>query len=218
MTNLDYVMASKFVWIDGAETTIRPMGEDYLMADAEPDGITVDLTCRASAKAWPNPIYSVYYRKLTDAYGAAAILAWQDTAVVGFLPFKPHGFASALPHCIHYVPGEAGVPDESELTAIQRATPVAFGDLDPKVLVVQCASVKPELRGKGLGTAMASYLVDWARERGWERIQGSAFIDGDWGWLPNVEFWEGVGFTRGADAESTLEFGPSCGFHIDLAT
>jgi hypothetical protein len=32
----------------------------------------------------------------------------------------------------------------------------------------------------------------------------------------NIEFREKAGFTRGTKEESTLEFGPSVGFHMDL--
>ncbi|MEO2005389.1 MAG: GNAT family N-acetyltransferase [Candidatus Poribacteria bacterium] len=201
--------------IAGADDTIRPMGLDYIMASAEPEGVTVQLTRRESGDVWPNPIYVEYYTKLTQAYGAAAILAWQDRAVVGCLPFRPQeSTLKNLPHCFRYTPEVAGDPN---LAAVQRDAPIAFEDLDSKTLVVQCAIVKPELRREGLGTALVAYLVDWAREHGWERIQGSAFIQGNWQWLPDVQFWEKAGFARGTEDESTLEFGPSCGFQRDLA-
>jgi GNAT superfamily N-acetyltransferase len=207
-------MRPKSLRIDEAEITIRPMGLDYIMADTESEGIAVELACRDCASVWPNPIYVEYYTQLTRAYGAAAILAWQSKAVVGAVPFRPLESAPRyLPHCFNYVPEEPGDPD---LTDVHGSPPIPFEDLESKTLVVQCAIVKPGLRGHGLGTAMATYLVDWAREHGWERIQGSAFIDGNWQWLPNVKFWEKAGFSRGTDEDSTLEFGPSCGFHSDI--
>jgi GNAT superfamily N-acetyltransferase len=204
----------RVVRVGDTDITIRQMGADYLMADSEPEGVSVQLTCRQFAEVWPNPIYATYYGKLTEAYGAAAILAWQGNAVVGFLPFTPQGSRLALPHCIHYVPGSDGELTDPDADPVERTPLDVFEGLDPKVLVVQCVSVQPELRREGLGTEMVRYLVDWAREQGWERIEGSAFIRGDWKWLPDVEFWENAGFTRGAQEDSTLEFGPSCAFHI----
>ena len=45
---------------------------------------------------------------------------------------------------------------------------------------------------------MARYLVDWARENGWERIEGFAFLDADffdsYKWIPSIHFWESAGF------------------------
>lgn len=203
------------VTVGGSEITIRPMGRDYIMASAEPEGVTVQLACRQCAGVWPNPIYVEYYTRLTRAYGAAAILAWQGKAVVGVLPFRPLESAPRyLPHCFNYVPEEPGDPGLSD---VQGSPPIPFEDLESRTLVVQCASVREDLRRTGLGAAMVAYLVDWAREHRWDRIQGSAFIEGDWQWLPGVAFWEKAGFARGREDESTLEFGRSCGFHYDLS-
>ncbi len=209
-------MLPRVVRVGDADITVRQMGADYLMADAEPEGVSVQLTCREFAEVWPNPIYATYYDKLTRAYGAAAILAWQGSAVVGFLPFRPRGCGIALPHCIHYVPGKNGEPTDPDADAVERTPLVASEDLDPKALVVQCVSVKPDLRRQGLGTEMVRYLVEWAAAQGWERIEGCAFIGGDWKWLPDVDFWVDAGFTRGRQEDSTLEFGPSCAFHMAL--
>ena len=210
-------MEPKTIRLEDTEIVIRPMGLDYLIADMEPAGLTVELTCRQFAEVWPNPTYVTYYRKLTNAYGAAAILAWQNRSVVGFLPFQPQAFGMpSLPGCIHYVATEEGDENGPPAQSIEKGTPTPFEELPARTLVVHCVSVTPELRRHGLGTAMARYLVDWARAEGWERIQGSTFLSGDWGWLPNVAFWEKAGFTRGTTEESTLEFGPSVGFHIDL--
>ena len=193
------------------------MGSDYFMADTEPDGLIVELTCRQFAKVWPNRLYIAYYQKITEAYGASAIFAWQNRTVVGFLPFEPVNCGvPALPNCIHYVTGQFGEPDEARSEMIAQSTATPFADLHSKTLKVHCINVKQAFRRRGLGSAMARYLVEWARPQGWERIEGSAFLDGDWGWLPNVEFWEKVGFVRGNEKESTLEFGPSIGFHMDL--
>ncbi len=207
-------MRTHALTVHGDAIAIRPMGLDYIMASAEPAGVSVQLPCRECSSVWPNPLYVEYYTQLTQAYGAAAILAWLDQAVVGVLPFRPlESGPRHFPHCFNYVPEEPGDPD---LAAVQGSPPIPFEELESRTLVVQCASVRPDLRRTGLGTAMATCLLDWATENGWDRIQGSAFVEGDWNWLPGVAFWEKAGFTRGTEEESTLEFGPSCGFHRDI--
>lgn len=199
------------------EIVVRPMGPDYFMADVEPGGVAVELTCRQSAPVWPNLAYVAYYKKLTQAYGAAAILAWDNRSVVGFLPFRPKEFGMpSLPSCIHYVATAEGDENGPPVSSIENGAPTPFRELASRTLIVHCISVKPALRRNGVGLAMVACLVDWARAKGWDRIQGSAFLDGDWGWLPNVGFWEKAGFTRGTEEESELEYGPSVGFHLDL--
>ena len=108
--------------VDGIPVVIRPMDTGYLMADREPNGVEVAVGCRvvANPQQWPNPMYVTYYRKLTHAYGACAILAWQEQAVVGFLPFVPTGCGMGLPHCLHYV-------DEEKMAAVGAFSPVPKG-------------------------------------------------------------------------------------------
>ena len=185
-------MEARAVTIEGISITVKPMGTDYIMADQEPDGIEVAVACRAYAapEKWPNPMYVTYYRKLTEAYGACAILAWQEKSVVGFLPFTPPGCGQRLPACVHYV-------DEEDMPGVQSFVPVPQESLSPKLLKTHCLSVKGPLRRKGLGSQMVGCLVEWARANGWERIEGWAFENGDYGWVPNIEFWEHCGFRRG---------------------
>ena len=185
-------MKPKEVTIDGATVTIRPMGIDYVMSDQEPPGVEVAVGCRTDVGPgkWPNPMYVTYYKKLTEAYGTCAILAWQERTVVGFLPFTPTECGQCLPACVGYV-------DEEDMADVRAFTPVPQKDLSPKVLKTHCLSVKASMRRKGFGSQMVRYLVEWARANGWERIQGWAFEKSDFGWLPSIVFWEKCGFNRG---------------------
>jgi len=45
---------------------------------------------------------------------------------------------------------------------------------------------------------MVRYLVEWARANRWQRIEGWAFENSDFGWLPDIAFWEKCGFRRGS--------------------
>ena len=174
------------------EIHIRPMGMDYIMSAQEPPGIEVAVGCRVHVdpEKWPNPMYVTYYKKLTEAYGACAILAWQDRTVVGFLPFTPTECGQRLPACVHYV-------DKERMAEVRAFAPVPQSDLSPKALKTHCLSVRESMRRKGLGSQMVRYLVEWARANGWERIQGWAFETSDFGWLPDIVFWEKCGFKRG---------------------
>lgn len=185
-------MFDRTLTIDGAAVAVRPMGGDYLFADQEPAGVKVAVDCRlvAPPERWPNPLYVTYYRKLTEAYGACAILAWQQRTVVGFLPFAPIGCGQRLPSCVHYV-------DDDALREVQAFRPAPQEEMRERVLETHCLSVARPLRRKGLGTAMVGCLVDWARAHGWRRIQGWAFEQSDFGWLPDIAFWEKCGFRRG---------------------
>lgn len=163
-------MQPKELDIDGMKIVIRPMGFDYIMADIEPPGITVEVVCRTGSgcTVWPNPTYVIYFKKLTATYGAAAILAWHQKSVVGFLPFVPKDFGMApTPGCINYVFKEEGDENGPPVREIEDGIPTPFEELTQKVLTVGCISVKRELRRKELGTEMVKYLIAWAKEHAW---------------------------------------------------
>lgn len=187
-------MEPKTIVVDGMEAMIKPMGTDYIMSDAEEKvGILVDIECRAGAKHWPNPLYVAYYSELVEAYGTCAILAWQGRSVVGFLPFRPKDCGlPELPFCIHYFD-----PEEPDLECVEQATPIPLSEMDRKMLEVRCLSVRSSLHRQGLGSEMARYLIAWARENGWQRIEGWAFAQSDFSWLPDIAFWEKAAFKRG---------------------
>ena len=205
-------MESEAITIDGIPVTIRPMDTGYLMADREPDGVEVAVGCRAYAKPeqWPNPMYVTYYGKLTKAYGACAILAWQAQSVVGFLPFVPIECGIDLPHCLHYV-------DAEDMAAVETFSPVPKEQMRQRILKTHCLSVKPTMRRKGLASRLVRYLVEWAKANEWQRIQGWAFEKSDFAWLPDIIFWEKCGFHRGkARAWDESITDPGFEYYIDL--
>ncbi len=205
--------------IEGIVAEIRPMDATYIVGDdGGASGVNVEIQCCLGHAAWPNPPYVAYFRKLVEAYGSAAICAWQDSNLVGFLPFIPLDCGMLrLPHCI-----SARIDDRA--AEIRKATPTPFADLRDRTLKVQCLSVARRLQRRGIGTAMARELIDWARERGWHRVQGWAFADGtvddSYRWLPSIQFWEGAGFERGIervfDASDPVTNKPGFEFFIEL--
>lgn len=176
------------------------MGEDYVAGD-DPDGagITYGVKCWPGKKVegqWPNPQIAAYFRKVMAAYGTGAIMTWQERKLVGLLPFMP--VDCGLPQMSFCVCAPAATQTPLERIIPARATP--FAELTPKVLWVECLSVNRNLYRKGIGSAMVRFLVDWAREQGWERIEGRAFaspdIDDAYRWIPSIEFWGKLGFSR----------------------
>ena len=139
--------------------------------------------------------------KLTRAYGACAMLAWEGERVVGMLRFYPKAVAALA---------EAG------MLCLQQAYPAGPSDelvdkafppleaLQDRILAVHCLMVGvPSREGnayqrRGIGTRLAQDLATWARERGWEAIEATAYAD-----LPilyaytgqaGVRFWERLGY------------------------
>ena len=126
----------------------------------------------------------------TRAYGACAILAWQNQAIVGFLPFAPVDRGIRLPHCLHYVAAE-------EMPEVEAFIPTPKNESRRGLLRTHCLSVAQPMRRKGLGSQMVQYLVEWATAHQWQRIEGWAFETSDFGWLPDISFWEKCEFKRG---------------------
>ncbi len=219
-------MNPQAILVDGVPTEIRPMGEDYVVGeDPAEAGIEYAIKCwpgKNEPGVWPNPPIAAYFRKIMKAYGASAITAWQGKSLVGFLPFMPVN--CGMPEMLFCV--VAPVDAQPSVESIQAAEAIPFEQLSPKVLKVQCASVawNKDMYRKGIGTVMARYLVEWARENGWERIQGWTFgnpdIDDAYRWLPSIEFWEKADFQRGKarvfDPDSPHTNKPGFDFSIEL--
>jgi hypothetical protein len=193
-------MEERTIQIDGVPTVIRPMGTDYVVGDDPADAaVEYAIKCwpgRSVPGRWPNAPIVAYFRKIMDAYGTGAITAWQERRLVGLLPFMPVNCGMPeMVFCVcHPFSGQTSIEE------INAASPTPFEALSPKVLKAQCASVSMNLYRRGLGTDMARYLVDWANEQGWERIEGFAFSDADffdaYKWLPSIHFWKKAGFEQ----------------------
>jgi hypothetical protein len=195
-------MEPRTIYVDGVSTVIRPMGTDYIVGDDPGEaGVTYAIKCWPGKNipgVWANPHIVAYFRKIMKAYGTSAITAWQDKTLVGFLPFMP--VDCGMPEMVFCVIGSEG--EQPILERINSSDPTPFKQLTPKILKVQCASVawNMNMYRKGLGSAMVRYLIDWAKENGWYKIQGWAFespeIDDAYRWLPSIQFWEKSGFER----------------------
>ena len=182
-------MEPKEIRIDDVTVTIKAMDDSYVIGDdPEEAGIEYKIKCwpgKPVEGSWPNPSVAAYYRKLIDAYGSGAIMAWRNRSLLGFLPFYPYNCGLQRIHCVC-------APVSSTVADIDHRRLIPFDALNPKILELECLSVDPGLYRKGLGTAMSCYLIEWAKAQGWEHIRGWAFADTDfidayrWGFLKNT--------------------------------
>ena len=140
-------------------------------------------------------------RKITETYGACAILARDRDKIVGHLRFYPKaicGLAGAGGLCLQQ-DHPAGPTDDFDKNDFPDAA-----QIDDRTLVVHCLmtgspqqEVNPYQR-KGIGTRMVRSLIAWARANGWRRIEVDSFED-----IPIIyettgsaghTFWEKLGF------------------------
>jgi GNAT superfamily N-acetyltransferase len=138
-------------------------------------------------------------QKLTNVYGACAVVARQGDQVIGQLRFYPRAVCEA---------------EGAGLLCLQQdhpAGPVAdfaehdlppLGELVDRTLEVHCLMVgrpgEARYKRRGIASRMAARLIDWARENGWAAIQANSFED-----IPILyeitgcaghTFWEKLGF------------------------
>ncbi|MFH1085213.1 MAG: GNAT family N-acetyltransferase, partial [Chloroflexota bacterium] len=161
-------------------------------------------------------------RRLTDVYGACALLAWHDDRVVGQVRFYPKAVA-ALPEAGGMCLQQTFPAGPSDHLAEMPLPPLAA--LPDRTLAVHCLMTgspqqaeNPHQR-RGLGTALARALIAWAREQGWGAVEATAYQD-----LPLIyaitgqagrRFWEKVGLCMVAqDVEPAL--GEDSGFAREL--
>ena len=158
--------------------------------------------------------------KLTQVYGACAIVARDGDDIAGQLRFYPKavwemGGAGLL--CLQQ-DSPAGPVDD--FAAMDFPPPERLQD---RTLEVHCLMAGPpsdqRYKRKGIATRMVKVLIQWARENGWEAIQANSFED-----LPLLyqmtgnaghTFWEKLGF-RVADRFPHPHFQERTDFVIKL--
>jgi hypothetical protein len=139
-------------------------------------------------------------QKLTEVYGACAVVALDKEQVVGQLRFYPKNIwqmSGGGMLCLQQFP-----PDGPEDEFAAHSFP-PLEQLVDKTLVVHCLMtgcpnlpVNPYQR-KGIGTRMVHKLIEWAGQSGWEAIEATAYaeleviyrVTGQTG----KRFWEKVG-------------------------
>jgi len=189
------------------EVAIEPMSEELILWRCLHSG----PLCSATIDQWPSDSQMDWerYRErnipllkaLTRTYGACAILARARDQVVGQLRFYPRAvwkMEGAGELCLQqdYPNGPA---DD-----LARAVFPPLSQIQDLTLLIHCLMTGSSQREdnpfqrKGIGTRMVRFLVQWARTKGWERIEVDAFED-----LPLIyrmtgsaghSFWERLGF------------------------
>ncbi len=140
--------------------------------------------CARLPKVPGNEFQNVLAR-LRDTYGNCAAIAWHEERVLGHIVWMPRHEARRLraTGCQFFGPEEE---DGGTLVVVN----LAF-----------CSLSGHCFRGQGVGRAMASMMIAWARENGWQRIEVYDTTGGlfPWDWfdvcIPPRPFWESMGFT-----------------------
>jgi GNAT superfamily N-acetyltransferase len=153
-----------------------------------------------------------FLSKLTQLYGACAIVARDGEEIAGQLRFYPKavwetGGAGLL--CLQQDSPNGPVDDFAERHFPPRE------ELEDKTLSVHCLMAgAPDESGqrykrRGIASRMVRQLIKWARENGWEAIEANSFEDIPflYRWTGNAghTFWEKLGFSvfdRFADPET----------------
>lgn len=186
---------------------IEPMGEDFLLWRCLHHG----PLSRDMMDSWPSGGEVPWERcrrrnlpllaGLTRTYGACAIVARDGERIVGSVRFYPKAICD--------MPGAGGLclqqdPPAGPTEDFAEADFPPLSQIEDRTLVVHCLMTGSSLRKdnpyqrKGIGTRMAEALIEWARARGWRRIEADSFED-----LPIIYeitgsaghmFWEKLGF------------------------
>jgi GNAT superfamily N-acetyltransferase len=143
-----------------------------------------------------------FLERLTETYGACAVVAKAGDAFVGHLRFYPravHEMAEpGLGLCLQQE-FPSGPADD-----LGRRTFPPLDKIRDKTLLVHCMMVASrgpggaEYRRHGIGRRMARTLTDWAARMGWHAVEATAYTA-----LPLIymvsgqtgrSFWESLGF------------------------
>jgi GNAT superfamily N-acetyltransferase len=173
-------------------------------------------------------------KKLTEVYGACAVVAYDGDEIVGMLRFYPkevYEIYGAGHLCMQQVWPYGPAQDFANVNFLPPE------QLSDRTLLVHCLmtgspqQAENPYQRKGLGSQMARKLIEWARDNGWTAVEATAYED-----LPLVyaitgttgkTFWEKLGFhiawtgvepelTKDNDFTKTLrEQALACGLSLD---
>lgn len=191
-------MEPQKIEINGYQLLMKLMDTSYIMCEDEiSQNVKVDVGCRYLSPCWPNPLFSTYYRKLLTAYNVGPVIVWHHKRIVGFLPMSVAGCGiPQLPLCVHYTEGITYAAERHvDLTMIQSAEPKPFDQLALKEIKIGCMSVHHTLRGHNLAASMIQYMINWAKQNGWDRVTARVMLDGEsMSYYPTRSFWVRIGF------------------------
>jgi GNAT superfamily N-acetyltransferase len=189
-------------------TVVEPMTEEFILWRCLHWG---PLSCE-TIDQWPanDELPWERYRRrnlplltrLTRTYGACAIVARVGDRAVGMLRFYPRivwDMTDAGGLCLQQDAPSGPADDfaEKDFPPLDR---IEDNTLMVHCLMTCCALQKEHpYQRKGLGSRMVKTLIEWAKAKGWERIEAASFED-----LPIIyeitgsaghTFWEKLGFS-----------------------
>jgi hypothetical protein len=142
-------------------------------------------------------------KKLTQVYGACAVVALDHEQVVGQLRFYPREVCALAGAGAEFMCLQQRAPNGPPDDFVEAVFP-PLSQLKDKTLFVHClmtiAPQSPEhtYRRKGIGSQMVRVLIDWASESGWQAIETVAYEDLDLLYgitgVAGRTFWERLGF------------------------
>jgi len=143
----------------------------------------------------------VLINKITEVYGACAVVARRGDSIVGQLRFYPKAVWEMEGAGFLCLQQDFPAGPLDDFSALDFPPRVALEDRTLKVHCLMTASPgekEDSCRRQGIGTRMVQRLMEWAGENGWKRIEADAFED-----LPIIyqvtgsagrTFWEKLGF------------------------
>jgi GNAT superfamily N-acetyltransferase len=141
--------------------------------------------------------------KIIKTYGTCAMLARDGGQIVGFLRFYPkllYSMEDAGELCL-----QQAFPARPSRCLVEKGFP-PLGEIKDKTLKVHCMMTararafreENPYQRKGIGTKMVRELMGWAKEKGWQSIEATAYEDLDILYAKTGDagkrFWEKLGF------------------------
>ena len=139
-------------------------------------------------------IIEEFFRRQIQIVGSCMILAWDGDGVIGKMHFTTREMHEALggperwnaPFC-YCVDHNGFAPKLQTFSDEELTRLLASPSRTLRVLCLNIGHTDPRWHGHGIAKAMLEYLKQWARERGWRRIEVQSCPDitptsiiGDW--------------------------------------
>jgi len=114
-----------------------------------------------------------FFARITEAYGACAMLAMEGDLVVGHARFYPQMICDQCQFCCQ--DPKYGITQQM----VEMDLPAIENPVD-RILRIDCFLVHKDYRGRGLSHALLDGIVEWARAHDWKVVRAWASGDNYW--------------------------------------
>jgi GNAT superfamily N-acetyltransferase len=118
----------------------------------------------------------VFLRRLTETYGACAMLAMENEYVIGYARFYP-GVVFDVIGRKHFCCQQPEYAANADMTFVELPS---MTDINDPVIEIHCWFIHKDFRGQGISHKILGGILEWAKKHHWKAVKASAACNDYW--------------------------------------